>query len=59
MRVSAIAALFLATTAPFQGAFAHAQAGVKAVSFNFANWRRFSNNKYALSCYCFDIVGGT
>jgi hypothetical protein len=45
MRVSAIAALFLAT-APFQGAFAYyEQARVKkAVSFSFAN-RRFSGKE--------------
>jgi hypothetical protein len=38
MRVSAITALFIATVPfqPFQGAFAYAQAGVKAVSFSFA-----------------------
>jgi hypothetical protein len=49
MRISdIITALFLATVS-FQGVFALSPAGVKAVSFSFVKWWRFSDNKYVIS----------
>jgi hypothetical protein len=62
MRISdIITALFLATVS-FQGVFALSPAGVKAVSFSFVKWWRFSDNKYVIShstccLHCFYFVG--
>ena len=54
-----IATLFLAA-APFQGVFAYRyeRAEFKTVSFSFA-YRCCSDEKYVISCSCFDLVGGT